>query len=245
MPLRFVAESLDSIDEAHRALYKEVEEEGKKFFQLDVEGAVPKEKHHAAIENGRNLYRQLEEAKKQVEQLQAERDRLEQEKDRTVNAANKKDQEKSSLEERLAALEKAVQEKEEALKRQAEEARIAGFRDQIKTTAANIGARKEALDDIALLALNDGWSFDENGNPIRKVNGELVLSKEEAGKPQTYEEYVKELVERKPFLFEASSGDGAPGGGAPPADVKIIPKDDPKAIGENADLILEGKAIVQ
>lgn len=243
--LRFVVESLDGIEESLRPLYQEVEEEGKTFFQLDVEGAVPKEKHHAAIENGRNLYRQLEEAKEQVEQLQTERDQLEQEKNQTVSTSKKKDQEKSTLEERLASLEKAVREKEEELQRQAAEARIAGFRDQIKTTAASVGARKEALDDIALLALNDGWSFDENGNPVRKVNGELVLSKEEVGKPQTYEEYVKELVERKPFLFEASSGDGALGGGTPPAGVKIIPKDDPKAIGENADLILEGKAIVQ
>lgn len=239
--LPFEVKSLEEVSEDLRPLYVADEEKG--TYHINVEGAVDRERHHKAIENGRALHKQLEDLQSKLAEVEGQRTQLEQ----TLNTQGQKvENEKKTLAERLENLEKAIRAKDEALAEKEAQQRAATLRESIKKAAAATGARSAALDDISTLAVADGWGFDDGGNAVRKVNGETVFSESNPGNPQTAEEYAAELVQRKPWLFEASSGDGARGGaGVARPGVRVIDKNDPLAIGKAADDILKGKAIVQ
>jgi len=241
MALKYEVESLDSIEEAHRSLYAEVTEDGATVFRLDVEGAVSRKKHHMSIENGRTLHNDLEASRKQLADLETERDALE----LKANEGEKKVVDtKTTLEERIANLESALTEKEKAAKALEATGRKAAARDIFKT-AASPWARKDALDDIANAAAADGWGHNEEGALVRRgADGGTVFSQDNPGKAQTPEEYIGELVQRKPFYFEDSSGDGARGGTTTAKPGAKVIQNNPRAIGENAAAILSGDVVV-
>ena len=196
--IKYRIAALDDVPEALREYYKA---DGNEFI---LDGAADREAHVKAIENNRTLNSNLEAARTELATMKTQVGELSAAVEAAKGEAGSAGKQKSELEQRLETLEKTIADKEAALQAERESGRKVQQRDAIKTSAANLGAKKRLLDDIATLALADGWGFDENGQPVRNA---------ETGNPQTYDEYLKDLVQNRPDYFDASGGDGAGGDG--------------------------------
>jgi hypothetical protein len=204
--IKYRISKLDDVPEALREYYKA---DGNEFI---LDGAADREAHVKAIENNRTLNSNLEAARTELATMKTQVGELSAAVEAAKGEAGSAGKQKSELEQRLETLEKTIADKEAALQAERESGRKVQQRDAIKTSAANLGAKKRLLDDIATLALADGWGFDENGQPVRTQNGQPVRNAE-TGNPQTYDEYLKDLVQNRPDYFDASGGDGAGGDG--------------------------------
>ncbi len=210
LALKRTVESLEDVEEAYRELY--AEQDGK-FTLSDIEGLIPAEKHREFVNNNKNLYVENEALKTQAAELEALTKQLQ-------GAAENRDEEekkrmsgaKDEFEGRLKALEDANAEKDRALAAERLENRQARIRDEIKKAAVPAGGKPKALDDIASALLSE-FDYNEDGALVRQVNGQVVLSEENPGQPQTLEERMVGFALEKDYLFGASMGDQARGSG--------------------------------
>lgn len=113
-----------------------------------------------------------------------------------------------------------------------------------------IGSRKlkplgTALPDIRARARGT-FRFDEKGNIVARTGkGEAVFNKK--GEALTLEDFVTELVDEAPHLFEAAGGGGGGGNrdaGNPPAGVMRIKRGDHGAMSKHAKELASGKAVL-
>lgn len=177
-------------------------------------------------------------------------------------------QEKKTLEEKLAAAEKVRQEKEELEKKGKDstskidqlaeqmktlidnnnklEARLRQTRvtDKLRAAALAKGVKPEAADDLLMLVAPE-WDED-NGQLVRKVNGQPKLSEKRPAQPESPEEFFETLAKNKPFFYSSSNGDGPPATTqlkTTPAGKILVDPSDPVALGKHAEDLASGKAV--
>lgn len=236
--IKYRIAALEDVPEALREYYKA---DGNEFI---LDGAADRDAHVKAIENNRTLNSNLEAARTELATMKTQVGELSAAVEAAKGEAGSAGKQKSELEQRLETLEKTIADKEAALQAERESGRKAQQRDAIKTTAANLGGKKRLLDDIATLALADGWGFDENGQPVRTQNGQPVRNPE-TGNPQTYDEYLKDLVQNRPDYFDGSGGDGAGGDGGAGGARKIPAADAARNLSaDDIAAIAKGEATV-
>jgi len=236
MALPYEYASAEEVPEVLREEYAEVEVDGKKVYRLD--GYSPKEKHHAAIENGRTLNTKNQELQQQLTAAQEELSTLQA---KAEDSGKKMSEEKSTLEQRMEALENALTNantEKAALEQQQQQGRL---REAIKRAAVSA----VDPDDVADVAQREGWAVEEDGSFVRKLAGKVVYG-EDGITPQSPEEYNKDLLTRKPHFYKGSKGDDAPIPGTTMRGGKmVISKSDPAAMGKYADKVATGEVIAE
>lgn len=198
MALKYKLQSIDDLDDAVKPLYKESDGGG---FELDVEGAVSRDKHNEFVNNNKALF----EENRQLQDFKTKAAELEQK----LKDAGKQGQEKeTTLAARMEAIEKQLEtEKQEKTVAQ-NELRQAKKRTEISKALKAAGVRDEALEDATTLSSQE-WDYDDQGGLVRKVGGQPVLSEQNPGQNQGLDEYATGLAKTKPYYFAPSVGDGS------------------------------------
>jgi hypothetical protein len=123
--------------------------------------------------------------------------------------------------------------------------RNSGIRDAIEGVAR---ARDGAMDDILSRAERQVGFTEKGEMVVWDGNGEPRYGSK-GGQYMTPQEWVGELVESAPHLFEGRVGGGASGdGGRPKGPVNgqpLVDGNDPEDLGRNFKAILEGKAAIR
>lgn len=210
MPLKFVVDSLEGVDQAHQALYAK-NDQGK--FVLDVEGAVPAARLNEFRDNNIELKRQLE-AFKGIEPAKYKEalEKLSKIDQKALLDAGQVDQ---VVNERVASMKQEYETQIGTLSKQATEAqqRLAGLLidSAVKSAALAAGVAQTAVDDVVLRAktffqVQDGEvvALNDKGHVIYGKDGE---------KPMTIGEWVTNLKAQAPHLFAKMNGGGAGGSG--------------------------------
>lgn len=222
MALKFQVDDIETVDEAHRSLYKEVD--GK--FQLDVEGASSKAKIDSFRNNNIELQKELDTIKTQINGLDLDRFKpmFEHYQTQIQKAEDEKTKEliKNGNIDELVALrsERMKQEFETQLsqsvqqsnkfRKQLEEAKINA---ELTRAATAKGVRSTAIDDV-LLRGKQTFSLNDEGEVVAMKGDQVVYNKD--NKPLTIDEYIGDLSETAPHLFESSGGGGAKNGSKTP-----------------------------
>lgn len=241
--LKFIVDNLDGIEEAHKAFYAKGED-GK--FHLQVEGAADKSK----VDEFRNSNITL---RQELEQLQASSAKFkdvdldqyaqmlktaQDQKDKKMIDAGQIDQ---VVEERVSSMrtemQKAIDEltgTNQGLTGQLEKYLIDG---SVATAASKAGAKGTAIDVISLLArqvfkLKDGQAIP--------MEGDKTIYGKDGSTPKSVPEWITELQETRPFLFEESTGGGGQGGGGGGGN-KTVDRGNVVAFGDNLADIASGK----
>lgn len=221
MSLKYTVETLDGLEEATAALYKQTEA----GYQLDVEGAAPKEKVNEFRNNNIDLTTKLNDIettlkgldvgqfKTMFESVQA----MAQSKEDTemANAIEAGPDAINTLIEGRAAnrasamqtdmTEKLTKSKDTASKyrSQLEDAKITS---ELTRFAAEKGVRSTAVADV-LLRGKQVFKLDDDANVVAMKGDDIVYNKN--NEQLTISEYVENLSEEAPHLFEASKGGGS------------------------------------
>lgn len=260
MALKAVVESLDSVPENARGLYKQ---EGNKFV-LDLEPdsirdhpstgplarALEREKEEKAklkadMEKAQAEYEQYkgidpEKARKALKQLDEMADKkLLDEGNVEELVQQRTERMRRELEEQLALKDAALEEMNAKI--QQSEGRLAEtlIFGSIKDAALKAGAREEALEDI----VNRGKSYWklEDGKPVAYKPGteDKVFGK--SGDLLTIDEWVTGLSKEANYLFKENTGGGSAGDGRPQqsGSIRMINR---QAAGENLEAIAAGEA---
>lgn len=198
---KFVVDNLDGVDENLRQYYKK-REDGK--YQLDVEGAVPREK----LDEFRNNNIRLEKDLKKFEGIDPTK--YQEAIDKAAKAKTDDDlealvtQRTKSMSEQHAAALKDVTDKLNTAESSLNDFRVSS---EIKDVALELGANPKALPDIlsrakSVYRLHEGkvTPFNEKGDIIYGTDGL---------KPKTPTEWVTELAKDASHLFEQNKGGGA------------------------------------
>ena len=266
MALKAVLDSLDGLDEAQKALYKQ-HSSGK--FVLDLDGVPIGFTESSKLDEFRNNNVQLKqdiETLKQAAAQDAEKlsklaemeKRLENDEEAKLIADGKIDEviqrrldkQTSEMRRELEGKIKNGETVIETLTGERDEA-VNGFNNLRIDTSINEainehgGVRKGALQDIRSRARNifkmkDGivTAMDADGNIVYGPSG---------GDSMSPLEYVNKLVEDAPHLFEDSSGGGGPGkkgGDKPKVGMRSIARGDIAGFGKNLEAIAKGEVTV-
>jgi hypothetical protein len=234
MAFKRTIDKLEDVDEKYRGLYTE-RDDGRFLLDSEVTADSADQIEEFRTSN-RDLYERNQAMETQLGELAATVKSMDEEK-------SKGEEKEQTDRQRIDALEESNRAKDEENKTLATAAKRGQLRDQIKSAAAAGGVRKTALDDFADMALPQ-WGEDDGGSPVRKVNGQPVLSTDRAGHPQNMSEFVTDMGQEKAFYFDASKGDGADGGGEGGGVKKVIPND-PVQIGLHAEAIGKGEVEIE
>lgn len=257
--LKYMLDSLDGVDESLHSLYKD---DGNGTFLLQVEGHPNEAKLKEFRTNNIQLQKNNKELRSQLEafgddvtpeSIQAMRDQLEKlegdgtadEKQQAIFETRMKEikathaKELAAKEEVIAAQYKDVQ----ASKRALQDFTIE--RDIVAAVNATAKPRKGALNDI-LARARGVWGFDAD---------DILVAHDAAGEPRfgpkgdplTTRDWVNELVETAPHLFDVQGGGNADGDGGskPRPGARTIDGRDPSAFGANLADIAAGRVKVQ
>lgn len=219
MSLKLIVDSLDSVPDGARDLYKEVD--GK--FRLDVDGyedpAGLKSALQAERENAKAATRQANAWKalgKTPEEIQALLQRLETDEDTRLLADGKVDEVISKRTERMKAdfdknLSTAHAERDQhAARAKAFEAKV--LDNAVLAAATKAGLHQHAIDD-ALFRGRAMFRLNENGDAVALDDGGNVLLGKDGKTPFTPAEWLEDMKEKAPHWFPApASGGGAQGG---------------------------------
>ena len=244
MAKKFRIEKLEDVDEADRGLYREAtDDDGVTGFVLDVEGAVPLERHAEFRTTNIELYDKDKASTKKIGDLETEISDLQKKLESAGEETEKQVKGKESeLAGRLDTLEKAHE--EEITKREAaeQESDRVKKRDILKTVGVKGGVSVEASDAFADAYVSQ---FKLDGDTIQHMTGEIpTASVLNAGKVMEVDEFVQHRSKDASFYFGVNQGDGAGGdGGGRPAVKKIIPND-PVEIGKHMKEIQAGEVEV-
>lgn len=170
--------------------------------------------------------------------LKAQMDELMQTVNSLKEAPEKAEVEKKTLADRIEALERSNKAKDEALAQERERTKASRIKDELVRHFSEQGDPKAARDAAALVA--DQFDLSETGQLLRRVNGEVQLSKERPGEPQDAAEFVSEFLIERPYFAGRSTGDNRRTGrtvnGKPAIDGR-----DPHALGRYAEQIANGE----
>lgn len=210
MAIKFEVESLEGLDDGIKGLYKEVE--GK--YQLDVEGAAPKQKLNEFRENNVNLLKELDTVKSKLNKLDGF----------DIDAFNNfvKNQQDTKEQQLIKAgkIDELVEHRSEAMKNKYENDlkslndKFSLVSNKLQSTlidgelakvAASIGVKPTAIDDV-LLRGKQLFTLTEDGNVVAKVGDQVRFNSE--NKPYNISDFMGELSKSAPHLFAESSGGG-------------------------------------
>lgn len=252
MALKMQVKTLEEVPEALREHY--AEQEGVFVLQTDAEDRLKEFRANniALRQETQTLKQQMEEAQGKLKafegvdvdeytklkglQKQLENQELIKEGDLEKLLANTKEELKKEYGGRIQALETKLKTTEDDLHR----TRIT---DALTKSAVSAGVDPDVLEDAVFLASRE-WQLEE-GKAVRKVDDEVVLSQDNAGKNQTMEEYWQEVSQKKPKFFLPSGGGGGRQPGGPGGNAPTVIPNDPVSIGANAEKIAKGEAVVE
>ncbi|MTD09892.1 hypothetical protein GIX10_00275 [Acinetobacter sp. YIM 103518] len=212
MPLPFIVDSIESIEESQRALY--VEADGK--FRLDIDGYEDPKGLKSALQSERDAAKT---AKQELNQFKQQFDGLDIESIKQFATKAKQDETakliaEGKIDQVLAQKTDLMrQDFESKLSEQTSRAQtleskvLNGF---IATYAAQAGVQPEAIDLVNMLAQSQ-FKLDANGDPVAvNAQGEVINGKD--GKtPLSITDWLTSLRESKPLLWGAPQGSGAQG----------------------------------
>lgn len=243
MALKAFVDSLDDVDENLRGLY--AERDGK--YALTVEGMVPKDRLDEFRNNNLDLKRQIEDMQERFKGIDPETARelatkAAKERDKKLIDAGKVDE---LVSERVKAMQsdfeknlKAVSSERDGMRQQLEGLLID---TAIRDAAAKAGVRATAVEDV-LLRGRSTFRLVE-GKAAAMDGDKQIFGKN--GDPVTIDEWVSDLIDRAPHLFEQSQGGGSrQGTGAPALAAGRISRTDQSGILKNLDAIAKGTAKV-
>lgn len=221
MTLKLTVDSLDSVPENVRDLYKEVD--GK--FRLDLDGYEDPAGLKSALQSEREAAKA---ATKQVnawkalgktpEEIQELLQRLETDEDAKLIAAGKMDEVVQKRTERMQTehTRRLQAEAEGRTKAEAKAAKLAerALSSVLRDAAAQAGALPEALDDVVRRG-NGLWILNDDGDVVA-MNGDQVVLGKDGKAPLSPKEWAESIRDSAPYFWPATRGSGAPGsnGGA-------------------------------
>ncbi|MFG5778030.1 hypothetical protein ACFIQF_13230 [Comamonas sp. J-3] len=221
MTLKITVDSLDSVPENVRDLYKEVD--GK--FRLDLEGYEDPAGLKSALDKERLAAKEAgKQAKawsalgKTPEEIQELLQRLETDEDAKLIAAGKMDEVVQKRTERMQAehTKKLQAEAEGRTKAEAKAAKLAdrALNAVLRDAAAAAGALPEALDDVVRRG-SGLWVLSDDGDVVA-MNGDQVVLGKDGKAPLSPKEWAESIRDSAPYFWPATRGSGAPGssGGA-------------------------------
>lgn len=206
MPLKYMLESLDGVDESVAGLYEKTDN----GFRLDVEGAVPREKLDEFRNNNIELNKKLEQFKGVDPTKYGDLLKLEE------NVKGKELMEAGKIDELVNSRTQSMRsEYEERINAQSTELQKANTQlesvlidSAVRSKAMELGAESYAMEDILLRAKSS----------MKVVEGQAVPHKD--GKPvygkdgvhyMSLDEWISGLSKNAPHLFKARQGGGGNG----------------------------------
>ena len=209
--LKYIVDSLDSVNEQHRGLYVKNEETGK--YQLQVEGVVPKARLDEFRDNNITL---TNEKNSLTEKLKAFEgiDPSKWNEYKTKAEAFKGDQDIDKIvQSRLEAATKAHGEKVQELTNKLNETTSQYHKtligNEVRTAALKAGALPAALVDIENRA--NGTFSVVNGKAVIMKDGQPVYGADGVN-PMSAFEWAKNLAKEAPYFFADNQGGGGKGG---------------------------------
>lgn len=212
MPLPFIVDSIESIEESQRALY--VEADGK--FRLDIDGYEDPKGLKSALQSERDAAKT---AKQELNQFKQQFDGLDIESIKQFATKAKQDETAKLIAE--GKIDQVLAQKTD-LMRQDFESKLSDATSRAQTleskvlngfiavAAAQAGVQPEAIDLVNMLAQSQ-FKLDANGDPVAvNAQGEVINGKD--GKtPLSITDWLASLRESKPLLWGAPQGSGAQG----------------------------------
>ena len=217
MALQLTVDSIESVPENARDLYKEVD--GK--FRLDLDGyedpvglksALQKEREAAKSAAKRaSAWESFGKTPEEIQEVLANQRDLEDQK--LIAEKNFEELAKKRTERMQADHDKQLKISAETIAQlNAKAARLAAGKvaSAITEAALKAGALPDAMRSIALQGADDGWAINDDGEVVAMRDGEVVLSKD--GKsPLSLAEWAEGLRDASPYLWPRATGAGATG----------------------------------
>lgn len=209
--LKFIVDSLDSVNEQYRGLYTKNEETGK--FQLQVEGAVPRAKLDEFRNNNITLTNEKQSLQDKLDKFK-DIDPSKWEEYKTKAEAFKGDGDidkivAQRLEAATAQHRQTVEDLSTKLSTATNDLHKNLIGTEVKSAAMRAGAIPAALDDIARRA--EGTFAVVNGKPVIQKDGQVVYGADGVS-PMSAFEWAKNLAKDAPYYFAENQGGGGKGG---------------------------------
>ena len=217
MPLQLTVDSLESVPQNARDLYKEVD--GR--FRLDLEGyedpvglksALQKEREAAKTATKRaSAWESFGKTPEEIQEVLANQRDLEDQK--LIAEKNFEELAKKRTERMQADHEKQLKSHSDTIAQlNAKAAKLAAGKvsGALTQAASKLGALPEAMEDIVLRGQGQGWTINDDGDVVAMRDGEIVLGKD--GKsPLTPSEWAESLRDTAGHLWPKAQGTGATG----------------------------------
>ena len=217
MALQITVDSLESVPQNARELYKEVD--GK--FRLDLEGyedpvglksALQKEREAAKIASKRvSAWESFGKTPEEIQELLEKQREAEDQK--LIAEKNFEELAKKRTERMQMEFDKQIQSREDMIAQlNAKAAKLAAGKvsGALTQAASKLGALPEAMEDIVLRGQGQGWTINDDGDVVAMRDGEVLLGKD--GKtPLTPQEWAETLRDTAPHLWPKAQGAGATG----------------------------------
>lgn len=212
MALKFAVESLDDVSEEHRGLY--AEKDGK--FFLSVEGLEDNSGLKKALETERETRKKYEKDIKAWQRTGKTPDEISE----LIAAAEERDRKKAEEEGDFASLLKQHQskwDKEKADLVAERDAALASERDAVRSTSlmaalTKAGATEEGIDllpDRLANRIHYGREGDKRVINIMAADGVTPLAGSSKDGTATFDDLVKEALDKYPSLFKGSGAGGS------------------------------------
>lgn len=223
MALNFIIDTLESVAENVRGLYKAAD--GK--FQLDLSGyedpvglksALSKERDNAKNASKRSAaWEILGKTPEEIQELLAKQ--RDADDNKLLTEKNFEELSKKRTERMQTDFDKQIKGKDDAIgKLNAKAMKLAAGKvsGALTSAASKTGALPEAMEDIVLRGQFQGWAVNDDGDVVALRDGEPILGKD--GKtPLSPSEWVDTLRETAPHLWPRAQGGNAPGSHNSPA----------------------------
>ena len=240
---------LATLNDVHEALHEHYKQDGDKFVLL-TDGA---DRLNEFRDNNRNLNADLQEATTKltafgdhtpdtIKALEGQVDTLKGDADDAGKKASAKDtdiaQLTANIEKLTGQVETMANANADATAKLAEQTAVS----TLTKMAQDAGASAAMITDLVAKARREGWQVDD-GTPVQKVGDVVQLSDDNAGQNKAFGEYLTQVFKDQPAYAGTSSGGGGQPPGTPPG-IPVISPNDPLALGQHADAIAKGEAVI-
>lgn len=212
MPLPFIVDSIESIDESQRNLY--IEADGK--FRLDIDGYEDPKGLKSALQSERDAAKT---AKQELNQFKQQFDGLNIESIKQFAIQAKQDETAKLIAE--GKIDQVISQKTDLMRQDFESKLSASqsraqslegkvLKGQIAAAAAQAGVQPEVIDVVSMLA-ESAFKLNDNYEPVAvNEHGEVINGKD--GKtPLSITDWLASLRESKPIFWGTPQGSGSIG----------------------------------
>lgn len=211
MPLVYIADDLNSVNEAHRSLYVKDDSTGK--YRLDVAGVVPSEKLKEFRDNNITLQNAVTDLNGKLDQFK-DIDPVKYSEYKTKAEAFKGDQDidkivQQRLETATTQHRQTVQELTEKLTSTDGKLKSHLIGSEVRNAALKVGANPVAIDDVVGRA--KGVFHVVNDKVVIQKEGQIVYGADGVT-PMSATEWAKNLAKDAPHLFLENKGGGGGAG---------------------------------